>query len=118
MTFKLKPNHGQGSSLKGYAVLVPSKLVAVFGKPGDSDSYKVSGQYRFETPNGGLITLYDWKSTSLYDPDYPDPEEIWSSDKPFEFNVGGDSDGKAQFEEFLLWIEAQLSNSVNFIKED
>ena len=124
MKFKLRPKDAPFISTSGtsqYVMLTPAKLVEIFRKAGDSDEYKVSGSYTFDTPNGGIITLYDWKSTTLYDDSYdetPTPEELWSSQKHFEFNIGGDDLGKQQVEEFIDWIQLMLLNSVRFITEE
>jgi len=119
MKFKLRDKDAPfvGSSGVSGVELSPAKLVEVFGKPDESDEYKVSGEYTFDTPNGGVITLYDWKATILYDPDYPTPEELWSSDD-FDFSMGGDDLGKQQVSEFKEWIKSRLTNSVRFIVED
>ena len=88
-----------GTSLAGYVMLAPSKLVATFGEPKVGDEYKVSGEYSFENKDGGVATLYDWKCTSLYDSDMWSPEEFWNCSEPMEFHIGGASGG---FEEWLL----------------
>ena len=80
-----------GGSLQGYATVSPAKLVEIFGKPSEADGYKVSGQYTFVNPdNGEAFTVYDWKSTNLYDDsEDPSPEEFWASTVPYDFHIGG-----------------------------
>ena len=120
MKFSLdtKLEHAGGTSgASTYLKLSPVKLITVFGKPREGDEYKVSGQYIFNTPNGGIITLYDWKATSLYDDMPLSPEDLWAQEARFEFNLGGDDKGKQQVNEFCDWIEGELINSVRFIKE-
>lgn len=78
-----------GSSLKGHLLARYSDLVALLGEPEECDGYKVSGTWVFRTRDGECVTLYDWKSTNLYDPDYPSVEEFRASEAFQEFNVGG-----------------------------
>ena len=67
--------------------LVPAAVVRAFGQGDAGDEYKVSQRWVFR--NGELVfTLYDWKSTSLYDPGMWTPEELWSSKEPFPLHVG------------------------------
>ena len=122
MKFKLRSKGAPFVSTSGantYVSLPPAKLVKIFGDPQSSDEYKVSGEYSFSTPNGGVITLYDWKATKLYDSGNEfSPEELWSSEAGFEFKIGGDNLGQQQVREFVAWIQSALTNSVRFIKED
>ena len=90
-------NLSEGSSLIGHINLSPTKLIKTFGKPFESDEYKVSGEYTFLNDNG-VITLYDWKMTTLYDQynDYT-PEELWVQKRPITFNIGGKVTTKNDF---------------------
>lgn len=93
------------------AMIPPRRLVAVFGRPGDGDEYKVSGEYVFTGPKGEVFTVYDWKATSLFD-DYvsegeenelPTPEDFWGNWNPEEFHIGGRSARRvAAFKKWLL----------------
>ena len=47
--------------------VAPRRLVAVFGPPAKVDGYKVSGEYVFSDAAGSVFTVYDWKSTTLYE---------------------------------------------------
>lgn len=71
----------------GYIEASPAELVRLFGKPCESDGYKVSGEYLFKVWDT-YVTLYDWKMTSLYDEDYIKPEDFWKSEERYIFNVG------------------------------
>ena len=78
-----------GTSLSGELEIAPAKLVELFGEPPECDSYKVSGSYTFKDWEDNIITLYDWKCTSLYGhEDDPSPEKFWASTHPHEFHVG------------------------------
>lgn len=103
MKYKLNQNVGIcGTSLRGYIVLSPAALVRKFGRSWLTDNYKQSGEYVFESDSGEVITLYDWKATTLYGESNITPDELWSMEKPFEFNIGGrptiDLDG------FIQWL--------------
>jgi hypothetical protein len=78
--------------------------VAKFGAPPESDSYKSSGEYTFRGADGLVFCLYDWKATTLYEPDGIRPDELWASDEIFEFNIGGN--GSAS--EFASWLKYKV----------
>ena len=83
-----------GGSLQGSCRVSPARLVEVFGEPSESDGYKVSGEFTFiDRETGESFTLYDWKSTTLYDyagePGVPTPAEFWASSEQYEFHIGG-----------------------------
>ena len=81
-----------------------AKIAKVFGPPIESDGYKVSGEWVFTDAEGNVFTLYDWKSTSLYDSDLPTVYEFRRKRKPVTFNVGGNSDATA----FLFWLKQKI----------
>ena len=93
-----------GTCLRGHVELVPRCLVAKFGAPPESDSYKSSGEYTFRGADGLVFCLYDWKATTLYEPDGIRPDELWASDEIFEFNIGGN--GSAS--EFASWLKYKV----------
>ena len=92
-----------GTCLRGHVELVPRCLVSKFGAPPKSDGYKTSGEYTFRGEDGEVWTLYDWKATTLYESDGIHPDELWASDEPFEFNVGGN----APASDFIDWLEKE-----------
>lgn len=102
---------GNGTSRMGEIVIAPIDLILAFGQPGESDGYKVSGEYTFHDEESGIVfTMYDWKSTSLYDSDYPSPEQLWSSNTPITINIGGNHKGDVEeFKRLILshikWIK-------------
>lgn len=70
--------------------VAPARLIEVFGKPIECDGYKVSGEYVFENQEGDVFTLYDWKATTLYDPEWGvTPSDFWSQTCLRDFNIGG-----------------------------
>lgn len=98
---------GNGTSRMSDMLVVPSDLVLAFGKPGESDGYKVSGEWTFHDEQNGIVfTLYDWKCTSLYDSDLPDPEDLWAMITPVYINIGGNHKGNV--EEFKAMIRTHI----------
>ncbi len=69
-----------------------AELERLLGKPEEDDGYKVSGAWTFSSDYlGSVITLYDWKSTALYDESLPSVAEFRASPKAWTFNVGGNN---------------------------
>lgn len=106
------------SGANKYVDVAPADLVEVFGTPDESDGFKVSGEYTFRTSCGSTITLYDWKSTSLYDEDYENPVEFWHSKEERTFNIGACTKGKKLVDMFIVALTSTLnSNARKFIRE-
>lgn len=81
------PAYAVGTYLYDEILLVPAAVIRCFGKSDHSEDGKVSGQWVFK--KGDLIfTLYDWKSTDLYERGMWTPEELWSSKEPFDLHIG------------------------------
>lgn len=91
-----------GTCLQGTVRISPVELVGLFGEPEPGDEYKVSMEYTFRGEDGSVVTLYDWKGTSLYDEDYPDPEEFRASTHAEDFHVGGHTSEAAT--QFMRWL--------------
>ena len=86
--------------------VAPARLVEVFGPPVVCDEYKVSGEYIFEGPEGEVFTLYDWKSTTLYDPYHSiTPQAFWSQTIKRDFNIGGHRIA----DDFLEWLKKKVA---------
>ena len=106
-TFKLDLNADtNGTSLQSYVDTNYADLHKLFGEPQGCDGYKVSGEWTFVDPKGNVVTLYDWKSTSLYDSDYPSIETFRASPRA-TFNIGGNSPEAAI--NFSNWLHTKLS---------
>jgi hypothetical protein len=105
----------RGGSLQGHVRVSPAKLVEIFGQPDESDGYKVSGEFQFYNEETGEdFTLYDWKSTTLYD-DYdgnpaPTPEAFWLSTAPYDFHIGGT--GNCDLPAVIAAIESLETGSI------
>jgi hypothetical protein len=83
--------------------VAPAVLVQVFGAPPRrADSYKVSGLYSFVDQRGRVFTVYDWKSTSLWERDLPSPLTFWNSRQLQVLSIGSDDEDVAGFREWLL----------------
>jgi len=68
----------ESTSLQGYITTSFSKLVEKFGEPVESDGYKVSSEWLCEYIDWTKFTVYDYKETELYNPDYPTVEDFRS----------------------------------------
>ena len=95
--------------LQDYVTVAPAALVNLFGDPLDSDGYKVSGEFVFTDSDGAVVTLYDWKCTSLYDGCCENPRDFWSSPRPREFHVGGHRHKDAT--KFVDWLKNKLKQT-------
>lgn len=93
-----------GTSLKGRIQTSYAQLVEAFGEPIQGDGYKVSGEWVFSGLDGEVFTIYDWKSTDLYDEQALSVEEFRAQPSA-EFNVGG---SKPAFE-FIDWVNSKLN---------
>lgn len=109
MSYSLAPTASIGGTFRvGTLIAAPSDLRAVFGEPMESDGHKVSGEYVFASPDGSAVfTVYDYKATSLYDNDLPEPVDFWSSRTPFDFSIGGRERGP-QLAAFEAWLASAL----------
>jgi len=93
-----------GTSYMGEVIIAPKKLIETFGKPDRSDEYKVCMEYAFvaiKNPNI-VFTIYDWKSTSLYEKGYMSPEKFKNLETVYNFHIGGFSTD--YIEEFKHWV--------------
>jgi len=93
-------------------LLAPAAIVRCFGNGDPGDEYKVSRQYVFR--KGDLIfTLYDWKSTDLYEPGLFSPKEFWTLNEAMDLHVGSQEPATrqdvTQFLEWLLRVTSELT---------
>lgn len=107
---RVEPDLSNGSSLKGLMLARYCDLVCLLGEPDVCDMYKVSGEWVLQDDEGNIVTLYDWKSTNLYDPDYPSVAEFRDSMEFQEFHVGGHNLMAARAFVQALNRELQLRN--------
>lgn len=113
MGFKLTNEFRGGTGLATFVPLAPAAVVRTFGQPGESDEYKVSGEYRFETTSSyyptRIFTLYEYKATSLYAPGQPTPGQFWSSEDLYPFHVGaGGGATQTEVDEFVNWLRGKV----------
>jgi hypothetical protein len=81
-----------GTSFRGDLIVPFSRLVEVFGEPGEGDGYKVAFEWRITFADGTVAAIYDYKASSLYGDgdDAPTPEQMRAND--FEgWHIGGKS---------------------------
>ena len=93
--------------LYGEVQLPPAAVVRRFGNGRGGDDYKVSRQWVFR--KGDLVfTLYDWKSTNLYEGGLFSPEEFWACEEPLDLHIGSKEPATQQdAAEFVEWLEKQ-----------
>ena len=107
-TFKLNNDADScGTWLCGEVVANYSELAEVFGHAQMADGYKISGEWIFESEDGDIVTLYDWKETCLYDSDYPSVSDFRNSCGA-NFHIGANS--KEVAKQFTVWLTAQLES--------
>lgn len=100
--FKISTKNAGGTSLQGLVTTSYSKLVEIFGEPQESDGYKVSSEWVVEDDNGNVLTIYDYKETSLYDSNNPSVEEFRELPE-CEWHIGGNNPSLAdELEQFIL----------------
>lgn len=58
-------------SLKGYVKAPYASLLTLFGESMVGDRYKTSTEWIFESDDGDVVTLSDYKETDLYRDDLP-----------------------------------------------
>lgn len=94
-----------GTALLAEVSLTPRYLALSYGPPDAGDGIRVSGIYAFVSDAGEVFTVYDYKTTSLWDPDgsLPAPEAFWSSDDAVTLSVGGHS--TSDYSAFVQWLE-------------
>ena len=91
------------TSLKGTFEATFPQMIEKFGE-GLKGDYKVSMEWSFTDDEEGVFTVYDWKSTKLYEDSYPEPKELWNSNDVYEFHVGG----RSRADSFVEWISSEL----------
>lgn len=98
------PLLAHGTSLMGHMKVKYKDLVLAFGESMESDGHKVSGEWVFvDDESGEVFTIYDWKSTDLYDSECPSVEEFRNSNHAVEFNIGGNHKGSVErFKSLIL----------------
>lgn len=110
LTFKLTPEADINMSSRQLGThFKPIDLIRLFGKPHQSDEYKVSGEYIFTSGRGDIITLYDYKQTSLYDERLIKPEDFWRLKVLTAFHIGGYSQEVACA--FNEWLDKKIEEA-------
>lgn len=77
-----------GTSLQGELQIPFSRVVEVFGEPQESDGYKVAFEWRIAFADGTVATIYDYKASSLYNDEYPTPEQMREQNFS-DWHIGG-----------------------------
>jgi hypothetical protein len=77
-----------GTHLQGELQIPFSRVVAIFGEPGEADQYKVAFQWAITFADGTVASIYDYKASSLYDDDQPTPEQMRANEFD-DWHIGG-----------------------------
>jgi hypothetical protein len=96
-----------GTFLQGHLVTSYQQIVEILGEPIEGGDYKISGEWILTSEEGRVVTLYDWKSTHLYDQDLPSVEEFRQLDQ-HEFHIGAAD--RATAASFQSWFMAQITS--------
>lgn len=90
-----------GTSFHRRTVTVnPRVLLERYPDYDTSDQYKSTREWVFRF-KGALFTVYDWKETSAYDPDYPSEQSFWAR-PTVTLHIGSAGLGEEEFiREFL-----------------
>ena len=92
------------TSLVDAIKVAPAELVRIFGGPPRYfDECKVSGFYSF-IDGEKVFTVYDWKSTSLWEDGQPTPIVFWKSRRQEELSIGSNCEDAAEFRSWLLQL--------------
>jgi len=90
MEYKKTKKNTYGTSYTGNVLTSYKNLVKIFGEPnaGPSPDGKVSTQWNLETKAGSIVTIYDYKKTVLYAPEYMSVEEFRNLES-YNWYIGG-----------------------------
>lgn len=92
--------------------LVPADVVRRFGPGHAGDGFKVSRQWVF-SKRDLIFTLYDWKSTYLYDVEFWTPEDLWASEFQFDLHIGSKAPAtKQDAAEFAAYLRRVTAASL------
>jgi hypothetical protein len=104
--FSLAMNaNANGTSLRGYIRASYAELAKLFGEADSADGCKVSSEWKFSGPSGQVVTLYDYKETSLYDSGLPTVEEFRAF-SAHDWHVGA-VEGRDALA-FIAWLSGKL----------
>jgi len=102
----------QGTSFHGIVAWVrPKSLMAYLGSSELTDHYKVSQEFTLVAPpmnendEWKTINIYDWKSTSLYDPECDSPGLFWEKTELEDLHLGHDGSNSHYAENLKLHLE-------------
>ena len=96
-----------GTSSQGGVEASYKDIHKILGDPMDeSDGYKVSTEWILTGPRGCVVTLYDYKATSLYDDGMPSVEEF-RAQRFYDWHIGADNKESGAL--FEGWLSAKLA---------
>lgn len=97
-----------GTSRRGELLATYQELASIFGEAIESceRGTKVALEWNFVKNNGGVVTIYEWKSTAIWDPSLPSLKHFKMSKVPYSWGIGARNDEDAV--EFKCWVEKVL----------
>lgn len=97
-----------GGYLQGYFTASYDDLVVAFGPPATYDRGKVSTEWCIrDTATGAVFTLYDYKETDAYDPDFTTRLDDFRSRSSYRWHVGGIREHTCDQHSLARFVEAK-----------
>lgn len=106
---KIDSHHKIGSSYLSDFICSYNDLKKVLGPHNaEGDGYKVTTEWVLQSPDGDVLTVYDWKCTVAYSPEDEEmfTEEDLRSDRDVVWHIGGRSLVAA--ERFHQYLRAKI----------
>lgn len=93
--------------------IIPHIFLKFMNNEGEEWDEKISKLWTCEY-KGNLFTIYDWKSTNLYNKHYPTPYDFWGSLYHRNLKIGS----RLSTVEDQEFADELLKDYLNFIKKD
>ena len=108
--YEITTEFGAGTCYQLDLITSFTELQILFGPPAEGDQCKVSTEWTFKS-EGKFFSIYDWKSTDLYDDNLPSVEDLRSLPS-HDWHIGAVDKESAQ--RFKNWVEKKLDSVVVF----
>lgn len=102
-----------GTYLIGYFRATYKELENVLGKPESGDEYKSSTEWRVEHL-GKVFTIYDWKTTNLYECYLNSVENFRQCEIPCLWHIGGHN--AEFFDSFIKVLDYEIYKKILNVK--
>jgi hypothetical protein len=84
MKYEIVDTLGSGTCLQGEIDISFAELVEKFGESGETDGYKVDAEWKLKFEDGGVATIYNYKSGKNYN-----GEEGLETEDIRDWHIGG-----------------------------